>query len=426
MSRLGRIGLALALCLTVFAGMTPAASAKPVTVKTPVLLVPGLTSEPELWASWISPERTVATNGEGFKLVAGPHSGGDSDVFGENVPMYALDRTWDQGQYGDIPGAARAIPWAIDRILEEHPEQGQVFVVTHSTGGLLARYYLAGMLPAGESSRKYKGDIAGLVALDTPHRGWAYAQGGIAKDLYSAQLSTVADTQVSADSAVVTTLNASPLRKGPLYEFVAGNYYPLLGDGVLTLEEQIPSTARLDEPKRMTVVDAPHDTKVAAWYRLQLTVASGVEPPAKPPALPAVADSDLARSVALDAYNAVATEYQEDDTPVKTTAVADAVLGTPEMRASLIRFIRAVVDTNDFDYHPNKYSAEYIRFVKMGTTWWAGAMVIPTNTPRLRTSYLPIIAKRVGTRWRLVAVGYDMTPQAFPDVPILLWQQMNF
>ncbi|MDP2232812.1 MAG: alpha/beta fold hydrolase [Actinomycetota bacterium] len=332
-----------ALLASVVASLcAPTAAIAAGTTKTPVLLVHGLTSKAAMWKGWTDSLGSPIANTMDVLLYKT-----SSDVFGSDVPVYVLDYRGFGGAMDDIPRTARFIPWAIDQILAEHPEHKKVFVATHSMGGVLTRYYMEGLLPGGSPGRKYGSDIASLITLDTPHGGCGYSDGGVVRELLARLFTGTAGQQLDPDSKVIKALTSSTLQRESKYAFVVGNHYPLLGDGLLTVEEQLPygwETQRLPAGTRTIFVDAVHTSEIGISFYQAWLALHGKKAGEKATPLRSVVDTEEAREAAKAAYDRVAVER----TALKTPPTPSKDLHHPafgsEERKAILNALRPVIE----------------------------------------------------------------------------------
>lgn len=207
---------------------------------TPVLLIHGMGNSADNWSEWTS---DLAKVGEA-ELKKGAQTMGKAELFQSGGGLFD-DRPWAfalnyqtyRSAKGNIMTTAQAIPWAIKKIKEFTGER-KVDIVSHSMGGLLARAYMENML-----AQPYKGDIDGLITLNTPHMGSSLADNSLLGELIS-RLPFIgggdAAQDMDPDSAFIQQANSKDLPSGSKYTFVIGNYYPFFGDGLLAGIEQIP------------------------------------------------------------------------------------------------------------------------------------------------------------------------------------------
>jgi pimeloyl-ACP methyl ester carboxylesterase len=103
-------------------------------------------------------------------------SGQVTGVFAGAADFYTLNFSDNQHLYFDEQGFELAA--IIEAVLSANPEKEKVVLVGHSMGGLAAREYLQGLarLRGAERSNhsakiSYRGDVAKLITIGTPHGG---------------------------------------------------------------------------------------------------------------------------------------------------------------------------------------------------------------------------------------------------------------
>jgi pimeloyl-ACP methyl ester carboxylesterase len=119
----------------------------------------------------------------------------------------------------------------LQAVLAANPGAGKVILVAHSMGGLAAREYLQGLarIDPSAASIPYRGDVAQLIVIGTPHLGTPLASAcqTLPAVCLAAAISptSVAVTQLVPGGPALAALNdlaASPLPGNVRYESVAG------------------------------------------------------------------------------------------------------------------------------------------------------------------------------------------------------------
>ena len=381
--------------------------------RTPVLFVHGINNDKGTFADWTTGLSAAKSESGDFKLYQS-----SSPYFEVGVPVFVVDYSGGgEKTHRDINKSAKAISWAIAEI-KQLTGSDRVFVVTYSMGGLLTRVYLEGL-----GGLKYNDDVAGLVTLDTPHQGSAFADSGnwganeAAARWMGGWWNSDAGQQMDPDSEFLKKLNSTDYvdKKGFMaVTEVASNHYPLLGDGLLTVPEQT-----FDEPDRtpsfsprdyrIVFVDAVHNAQIGEWYYQELLKNEGKLKGEPNTSVRPIYDTVEAIQIVKAAYGRVGQTYEKN--------VSEA-----ELRSSLTVYLREQ-GKKDNPYHPRDNTVEAIQLVKDGNTWWATAAVVPVEPTMEQLSY---IAKRVGGKWETVTAGSDPYPEDGTYVPKAVLKNMGY
>ena len=267
-SRLALLALFTAFVIVVVAACPVPASAAQQPL--PVVLVHGVSASADCWdgvpdgGPWVNVlrakklfgvagERKLVFEGSGWKLFKGTGS-----VFGSGVPVYVFDYSKNTGAHGDIKGIARDFGQALGYVAKDSGRP-KAFIVAHSMGGLVTREAMADT----KSAR-----IAGVITLDTPHKGCSATNDMGPGQAKSATLNPAGD-QMKPGSDFLKGLNSTSIGttkadKISGFDVVVGNYYIYWGDGVLSEDEQIPPDSFFNKSDgssmtpRVTYVDAIH------------------------------------------------------------------------------------------------------------------------------------------------------------------------
>jgi pimeloyl-ACP methyl ester carboxylesterase len=222
--------LALAACVVaVQPGSAEALSRPP----HPVILVHGLASDAGTWAGLSQ-----------FLVAQGWQFGGTSTFIPATlgVTPVSAGHFYAMNFSDHNAGTFRSQNLSLDRqgyelaaviqaVLTANPGAQKVILVAHSMGGLAAREYLQGLARLNPSAARipYRGDVARLIAIGTPHLGSPLA--ALCQSLPSACLEAFIDPASTAlaelvpGSPALSTLNnvaASPLPLDVVYDSIAG------------------------------------------------------------------------------------------------------------------------------------------------------------------------------------------------------------
>lgn len=243
---------------------------------TPILLVHGYQNKSDVWGGWVKTQDGPPLYKDEVNKYS-LYAATEQNIFPEKyVPVYILD--YSAQNKGHIPDVAKALPLAIQKIKEDSGAK-KVVIVGHSMGGLLAREYMENLLP-----QQYRGDVAGLISLDTPNGGAIKvntiekmllpitgAITGISGATLLEQYFGPAAQDMKPTSTVMADLTKASLPASPeKYGFVVGNYYPYFGDGLVSSFEQIPFMSNVPNLHKLTdyeitFVSAVHSAFVKRW-----------------------------------------------------------------------------------------------------------------------------------------------------------------
>jgi len=138
----------------------------------------------------------------------------------------------------------------VQAVLAVNPDAQKVILVAHSMGGLAAREYLQGLarLNAAAAPVPYRGDVAQLIVIATPHQGSPLGTSCLAFAAVCVSVgvnpTSVAVVELVPGSPALTALNdlgARPLPADVRYESIAGlgGVGPASdGDGIVTRASQ--------------------------------------------------------------------------------------------------------------------------------------------------------------------------------------------
>ncbi|PSJ16027.1 esterase/lipase family protein [Nitrosomonas supralitoralis] len=90
--------------------------------------------------------------------------------------FYSLNFSNSQGLSLDVQGGELSV--IIEAVLAANPDKTKVILVSHSSGGLIAREYLQGLARVSDSVTRipYREDVAKLMMIGTPHQGSFWAE----------------------------------------------------------------------------------------------------------------------------------------------------------------------------------------------------------------------------------------------------------
>lgn len=188
---------------------------------------------------WIAADLREVGNGRGWTVYTSASQAYAQErapgIFGE-APVYSLDYHGYHDAKGRLKPSAGLLTKAIDAVIEDSGA-ADVYVISHSQGGLMTRAVLEGLAvdPDDGSAIPYKNNIFGFMTIDTPHKGsstnWLMRfLSGASKDMVSG-------------SDFLKELNAAPtsIDEATFCSVAVGNAMgEANGDGLFSADEQKP------------------------------------------------------------------------------------------------------------------------------------------------------------------------------------------
>lgn len=246
-SRIGSLHLVLAGIAIVFVSVALSLASQPAYAGSkvlPVLLVHGY----DAWGNsksdwveggWIVDDLREVGHGRGWTVYASAAQTSAQErapgIFG-TAPVYSLDYHGYHDAKGRLKPSAGLLSKAIDAVIEDSGA-ADVYVISHSQGGLMTRAVLEGLAvdPDDGSAIPYKNNIFGFMTIDTPHKGsstnWLMRfLSGASKDMVSG-------------SDFLKELNAAPtsIDEATFCSVAVGNAMgEANGDGLFSADEQKP------------------------------------------------------------------------------------------------------------------------------------------------------------------------------------------
>ncbi|MDO9140115.1 MAG: alpha/beta fold hydrolase [Methylobacter sp.] len=150
----------------------------------PVIFIHGIASSAEVWA----PYRDYLLNNSYWSFGGIPAYNPGTNTVDINCPsdpniactandgdFYTLN--FSDNQHLSLEAQGGEIAAAISAVLEANPGKTKVILAGHSMGGLAAREYLQGLARESDNAAiPYRGDVAKLITVGTPHQGTFWAE----------------------------------------------------------------------------------------------------------------------------------------------------------------------------------------------------------------------------------------------------------
>ncbi|SFM35557.1 esterase/lipase family protein [Nitrosomonas communis] len=263
------------------------------TIPYPVIFIHGLASSAETWAAYTN----YLINNAKWTFGGIPFYHHDTKMVDISCPsnqnpvikctggagnFYTLNFSDNQGLPLNIQGGELAV--IIRAVLDKNPGATKALLIGHSLGGLAARAYLQGLAQAPDPATPipYRGDVAKLITIATPHQGSFWAQVchddfGISGDnsicdLFNLGIDphSTAIQELQPDSSALKILNdltTHPLPSDAIYLSIIGTGQPTLsslvnyhdGDGIVsnTSQNLMEVTENLPLQQKSIKVDIP-------------------------------------------------------------------------------------------------------------------------------------------------------------------------